>query len=742
MKLTCKCGWVYFVSADSGGKNVKCPSCGAVKLVTSSGMGGRVPSVAQSAGRPLVLLVVGAVVAIVVVGLALKLPFGESSTEPPEKKITRDKGDGSKNKKEPGTTTQKKETPTKEDPEEKKKTEPKPDPVKKPTDDRVDYHRIITLSIYKLNTAGIVSEILRFRGEKEKSRELQDAMQTYLQEMDIAAEQVANRGERYFMPDYLHPGDRLVRFEGATIGDEYAEQSVKKLSHFLEKRLRANTFADCTVLRGEERKSFTIFWKFRPKEVLDLITYARLNAADDKPPPPREKSSLPSDLLDEVRRILAETHPYYQFHLSGDDRERVDQLLEEKMGYPEEETFLRKVVLKEFAAAVEAETLSLEELAAELRGPSLEVTKSDIVHMKDGQKVEGRIIEETADTIRLEFKRGTIRGEFEYDKKDIAKIEHGQGTGAQFPDRLKKAGTDRNKLEELLGWCRTNRLTVQANYTAYLILIGNPDSVKARRHLGFKKEPAGMWVREELLLMKAGKYKYLGKWYTLKELERRLSARGYVKLKDGLWYTKKRWVFQIENLYRGLDKVNLSLNQGGILDMIESRGETVYDIQKRQWVKRTKNVISGRFIGPLYPDIERMRVEPGQQSHPRGQAQIIVTAPGPLYQCRIKAPGQVSHRNAWIVVKVSNGRDGAFRTLYRLAGKGSNEKTYDVSSVVYGQTKIVISADMSTPYDKNSAGFAMFLPCTKNDRNLLKISGDILEPLKKINKLIREKPGD
>ncbi|MBI2899668.1 MAG: hypothetical protein HYY17_05755 [Planctomycetes bacterium] len=734
-QVTCTCGWVFFVSADNAGGSTKCPSCQKVLHVRSSttrrtvrprsSIAKLIPSIGLAAG----VLVIAAV-AVVFVTRGGKSGGDEKpkpESAPSARWADRDRIEEPTSRERRDASIPKK--PVKDDDVPRDR---QPDPIK----EAVDYHRLIDLTVYQLNAAGLVSELFRHRGQKEKRRSMESKMETLLQQLQAALEQVAARGERHFLNEYFRLGDRAVHVEGSDLKDDFPEASAKVLASVLA-GLTADTFTQCQVLRKGERVMLLMYWKWIPKEVRDILACADLDVAvvEERPEPAPVSAKLPADLLDRVRKKLAEVHPYYLLLLAREERERVQALLKSGEGSPDDASFLRGRVLVEFAAAVDAQLADLDARIERSREAALKVERKDLIHFKNGTRRECRIIEETAETLKVEVKIGAGSGTVTYRLEEIERIERGGGIGIEFPDRLAKAGNDVKSLETLLEWCDKSRLKDQAEHVALRVIRLDPAHAAARTHLGYARDSEGFWLREEDIQAKDGKFYYEGKWLTLVELERRLAAQGLVKGEDGLWYAKARWNYTLDNLYGDLAKVEISYQSGGILDQLEVKSESVFDTERRTWVKRDKTYVIGRFLGGygMEPLTTSGRTEYRSRS---GTVSLTIRAPGPIHSCRVMATAQVTQAGALITARAYS--DAAERSvvLYSLASVGTANSYRDVTAAVRGRDFIVLEADVRSGWSANSNGHAMFLPCTRQTVGVLSVTGEILKPAENINRIL------
>lgn len=678
IRFECKCSWIFFVPDSTGAAFVKCPSCATPHAVPRK----EAEEEPRKDGSRRRLYLVGGLVAFAITAIGGVLLFSGGSKDPePEPK----KSAAPEIRQELQRQVEKKfEAPAVE--------LAAPDP-----------HQQLDEAVYVMNVAGIASEYCRFAGDAKKAAEFQETMRTHLRQYEDAADRIARRGEKHFLPDFLRPGDRIVRFEGQDLKDDGPKYAMNVLAGFLRDTLKPTVFAECTVARGREQRNLLMFWGAVPKICETFVAVAKVVPIETRKPEPVAK------LQPEVKKELNALPEYYRALLPPEERERVDRLLRKAEGVTDDES-LR--VLEEWKSQVDAELRLIRDYTKSLESAALAAPKADVVHLKNGTKKEGTILEDTAEHVRLEMKIGNNKASIKYARADVVRVELGKGSGGQFAERLQKAGDKPASLAELLKWCGDSKLSVQADYVAWKMLSSDPDSAVARQHLGFVRDPTGVWRREEAVEMEAGKYRYQGQWCTLEELERRLEKAGYVK-KNGTWHAKKAWSVAIDNLYKET-KVEFAFRGAAILDMVDEESGQVYDLQKREWVKKDKRISTGRYLG--------------SRTRGNGVATLTVQAPGPIVRARVLAPGQTAKQGASLVVRAYGADARSAVTLYRISGKDADDKSREVPVSVLGSNRLVIEAQMY--------GDAMFLPCTRNDLGLFKVSAEILVPADTINKLL------
>lgn len=96
---------------------------------------------------------------------------------------------------------------------------------------------------------------------------------------------------------------------------------------------------------------------------------------------------------------------------------------------------------------------------------SLSITAfADVITLKDGRRLEGKILESTEDRIRIEMVLGGASAEMWISRKDIASVEKGNTPQEEFAARLAALGkADLEAHRALIAWCREKGLSKEAN---------------------------------------------------------------------------------------------------------------------------------------------------------------------------------------------------------------------------------------------------------------------------------------
>lgn len=118
---------------------------------------------------------------------------------------------------------------------------------------------------------------------------------------------------------------------------------------------------------------------------------------------------------------------------------------------------------------------------------------ADAIHLKDGRRLEGEIVEDTGDYVTIRMKYGTIR----VAKRDIEKIEEGKTIRQIYEEKASQiADDDADGHFDLALWCEENLLfEEQRKHLEHVILI-EPDHAAAREKLGYELVD-GRWVKVE-----------------------------------------------------------------------------------------------------------------------------------------------------------------------------------------------------------------------------------------------------
>lgn len=174
------------------------------------------------------------------------------------------------------------------------------------------------------------------------------------------------------------------------------------------------------------------------------------------------------------------------------------------------------------------------------------VAHADIVHLKDGRKIEGEVIEKTADKVVVKTKYGTQN----FKPSEVDRVEAKNTPEQELAARRAKIdATKPDELFSLYEYAKEQKLTTKAKDLLREIVKLDPNHEAARKELGQVKVK-DKWVNEAdaKKLMKAdeeaemkakGLVQHKGKWVTADEKERLEHEEKGEILVDGEWMNKK-----------------------------------------------------------------------------------------------------------------------------------------------------------------------------------------------------------
>jgi hypothetical protein len=495
---------------------------------------------------------------------------------------------------------------------------------------------------------------------------------------------------------------------------------------------------------------FVTYFKERPKELLAIIEqYA--NIIGGGPPPdgdkpiaghtnpgggptwtPPKPAALPADVVAAVKEKFFKLPPYYQKALAADEKAKLDQLLKDGQGFPEDVDWLKSRILADLVsdaaddmAFIKAQVIDLQGRAAAAKGGT------DVIIKNDGSRIDGRILEEKDEFVKVEFIRGTVKGAITVPRADIKEIRKGAGAATEFAPKLEAAKGKAQSLVDLAGWCKERGLNVQRELALYMVLDLDPGHELARKELG----KAGDATAKMEAKRTGNQIEYAGKNYSLDEFRAMLKGRGYIEI-SGLWYTKKAWSAKIANLYTYDGKLRIDYDNAFNGERIKTEKDKVYDITTKSYKDTIRRTTLGKMIAPEGKAASTGHGSETVYSSRSGSATVTVEAPSEFVECRIRASGEVTMVGGMIRVTVSNDA-GQSLELYTLSSVGRNDRSYDVSSIAKGQRRLLVRAEMTSPFVSGDSGTVMFLPSSRNDSGVFDVVAKVVDPLNAINNVLQ-----
>jgi hypothetical protein len=150
---------------------------------------------------------------------------------------------------------------------------------------------------------------------------------------------------------------------------------------------------------------------------------------------------------------------------------------------------------------------------------------ADVLHLKSGGQIEGRIIRKDATSVEIEMGAGTM----ELPMASIQSIEEGGTTLDEYDARLAELDeSDSDGWLALGEWAGAHDLANQSKSAYKKVLAMDPGNTQANKALG-NVNVDGRWMSEEDAYVARGFVKFEGRWLTpedkaLIESERRLQA--------------------------------------------------------------------------------------------------------------------------------------------------------------------------------------------------------------------------
>jgi hypothetical protein len=511
-------------------------------------------------------------------------------------------------------------------------------------------------------------------------------------------------GQRIETPERFRSGDRVAAFGTRRLEPAKTIEFSDGLRAWL-KGFRPGISETLTVSRNRQPLAFIVQFPERTPELAALAQQVGVNLGDEQPLPtvttPDPKVALPAATVSELRKRLNALHPFYRNALPYDDRAKGEALLQGGLGTNEEAIYLAGR-FSELIRRCEAEHQSfgskVKELEARLADPGSSI---DTVTCKDGRKLEGTIVEETPEQIKIKSKLGTIP----LKREEILKIERNKGSAQEFRTAYEAGRSQKAELSRLLGFAKEKKLQLQTELAAAAILALDPGDERSRGELGLPRSP---FAAVDAAAPQGDKIEYNNRTYTPDQLRAELRSLGYVQI-NGLWCEKVQKSFKIDNLYN--DQGKLSATYSGTMVQSQNKTETVqsYDPNSKSFVEKQKQVSIARYIGGS------------------GSCLIEILSPGEVVDCRVRARSHVDRLGGYVAVSVSvDPRDNG-KLLYTLAAPGNNDSSHDVSDKVAGSTRFYIRADLRTG--------GMFLYSDSNDLGVLEVKYSYGRPLEKINSL-------
>lgn len=140
---------------------------------------------------------------------------------------------------------------------------------------------------------------------------------------------------------------------------------------------------------------------------------------------------------------------------------------------------------------------------------------ADVVYLKSGGRMEGRIVSQTETAIEVDIGAGTLT----FQMSSVDRIETGRSPLDDYDERAAALGAnDSNGWLELARWASSQGLGTQSRRAYERVLSIDPQNAEANRAMGLV-EVDGKWVTEDQAYRARGYVLFEGQWMTPAEQE-------------------------------------------------------------------------------------------------------------------------------------------------------------------------------------------------------------------------------
>jgi hypothetical protein len=481
MALNCSCGWNFFIPGTTTGLDVTCPSCAQLVRIPGRKPGRDVPmspgeiAAEMQRRQGMIRMVVGAAAALLVAGLAYAAwPPAQphSSYSPPIPVVTPA----------PPPYVPIPPTPsTPPDSTERHSTEPPP-PIFTPA--QIGQLKSGALEkVWMINMSTVIAEVLRLRNKMEPYEQLQTDIARYEIEIRHSLAELQKAGGNHALVPYFTKGDKIINFNGTDFRTMKPGEAAQLLHNWTIDWNAGPAIDQAGVSHNGKERTITLMFPEDPKELKQLLHHPALEA--DKLPNGRasDRIVVPSDLLAAYQSKIDVLPRGYLNWIHPVDQQRLNELLARKMGSSDDIDWLQKRVMDEILAAFQREYEGIRQKIRELEPMVKDNPAPDAVYLKDRQRIDGKVIEEGSEKVRVKLRKGAMLLSIE----DIDRIERGKGVGMDVPGKFEAAKGNLEKLMSTLTWCDEKHLTVEKQYAACQILLLDPTIDKARSALGLPR---------------------------------------------------------------------------------------------------------------------------------------------------------------------------------------------------------------------------------------------------------------
>jgi hypothetical protein len=484
--LNCSCGWNFFIPGSATGYETSCPSCGQSVRIPGRKPGenpaksaGEVAAEAQQRQGLIRYAILAAAVLIVAgtVGiLVARTPAPEPDVQPgarirPTASTTLPKGTSTLPTTTPASNLQL----------------PPPDPTPKRIDNGpiiAEHKRGVTNDVWLINMTGLVSECLRFRNLSAEWSQLQKEMTTLDGRIKTHLKELAGLGESMIVEKYLLPGDQIFAFAGQDFLTMKYRDAAAFLQQWISRWTPSAPLEQLWFARNDQRDSFYLGILQSTPE-LNTLVQSPLLAREGTPDDALVvvQVPIPADLIKDISGRFDALPGGYRSLLMAGDRKKLEDLAKRSRAASEDIEWLRSHILGATIPSFQRDADHIRSKVLEYQEKLKENVGSDVIFFKDKRKIEGQIIEQTGEYIKVKGRFGGVK----YPMDEIEKIEKGKGVALDFPAKFAEAmkpdaaAGKLEKLNPLLAWCAEKNLSLQKEYVAFVILTQDAAHEGARK---------------------------------------------------------------------------------------------------------------------------------------------------------------------------------------------------------------------------------------------------------------------
>jgi hypothetical protein len=341
-----------------------------------------------------------------------------------------------------------------------------------------------------INMTGLLSECMKYRNLTKEWAQFQTDMARYDDKIKNNLKELRRVNETVGLENYLLPEDQIRVFAQR----DFTAMTYSEASAFLHEWLsqwRASATVEQLIF-VRNGKEATIHLQF-PTETDELLALVRHPGLGLQGTPSagqvQVRVPIPAELIKDINDRFDALPAGYRASMTSADTARLESLTRNLKGSTADVAWLNSRILLEILPVFRNEADTIKSKVLELEPNLNQNVASDVIYLKDGRKLEGQIIEETAEFVKIKNKLGSVKLPI----GEILRIEKGKGTALEFLARFAeamKAATAAEKLEKLaplLAWCAEKNLKTQKEYVAHVILTLDASHEKARGAAGLRR---------------------------------------------------------------------------------------------------------------------------------------------------------------------------------------------------------------------------------------------------------------